>query len=84
MPRCESRASGQRCQFCEFTGRGDPVENARFYDEEGADELVFLDITASHEKRDIILDVVYVLRSRCLCLSLLVEESGPSLILGGS
>jgi cyclase len=34
------------------------VENARFYDEQSADELVFLDITASHEKRDIILDVV--------------------------
>ncbi|MCI0469120.1 MAG: imidazole glycerol phosphate synthase subunit HisF [Nitrospirae bacterium] len=37
---------------------GDPVENAIYYDEEGADELVFLDITASHEKRKIILDVV--------------------------
>jgi cyclase len=37
---------------------GDPVDNARFYDEEGADELVFLDITASHQKRKIILDVV--------------------------
>jgi len=34
------------------------VENARYYDDEGADELVFLDITASHEKRKIILDVV--------------------------
>ena len=37
---------------------GDPVENAKFYDEQGADELIFLDITASHEKRKIILDVV--------------------------
>ena len=37
---------------------GDPVEQARRYDAEGADELVFLDITASHEDRDIILDVV--------------------------
>jgi len=37
---------------------GDPVENAKFYDEQGADELVFLDITASHEKRKTILDVV--------------------------
>ena len=44
--------------FVNFRDAGDPVENARFYDEEGADELVFLDITASHEKRDIILDVV--------------------------
>jgi cyclase len=44
--------------FKNLTDAGDPVENAKFYDEEGADELVFLDITASHEKRKIILDVV--------------------------
>jgi cyclase len=44
--------------FVNLRDAGDPVENARFYDEEGADELVFLDITASHEKRKIILDVV--------------------------
>ena len=37
---------------------GDPVEMARFYYEEGADEIVFYDITASHEKRDIMIDVV--------------------------
>jgi imidazole glycerol-phosphate synthase subunit HisF len=44
--------------FVNFRDAGDPVENARHYDEEGADELVFLDITASHERRNIILDVV--------------------------
>ncbi len=44
--------------FLNLTDAGDPVENAKFYDKEGADELVFLDITASHEKRKIILDVV--------------------------
>ncbi|TAN41750.1 MAG: imidazole glycerol phosphate synthase subunit HisF [Nitrospirae bacterium] len=44
--------------FVNITDAGDPVENAIFYDEQGADELVFLDITASHEKRKIILDVV--------------------------
>jgi len=44
--------------FVDLRDAGDPVENARFYDEQGADELVFLDITASHEKRKIILDVV--------------------------
>jgi cyclase len=44
--------------FQDLRDAGDPVENAKFYDEEGADELVFLDITASHEKRKIILDVV--------------------------
>jgi cyclase len=36
---------------------GDPVELAARYDEAGADELVFLDITASHERRDIIVDL---------------------------
>ncbi len=44
--------------FVNLKDAGDPVENAIFYDEQGADELVFLDITASHEKRNIILDVV--------------------------
>jgi cyclase len=44
--------------FVNIQDAGDPVENAKFYDKEGADELVFLDITASHEKRKIILDVV--------------------------
>ncbi|MBI4688477.1 MAG: imidazole glycerol phosphate synthase subunit HisF [Nitrospirae bacterium] len=44
--------------FVNLRDAGDPVDNAIFYDSEGADELVFLDITASHEKRKIILDVV--------------------------
>lgn len=44
--------------FLNLRDAGDPVQNARFYDEQGADELIFLDITASHEKRNIILDVV--------------------------
>jgi len=44
--------------FVNLRDAGDPVENAKFYDGQGADELVFLDITASHEKRQIILDVV--------------------------
>ncbi|MBF0183590.1 MAG: imidazole glycerol phosphate synthase subunit HisF [Magnetococcales bacterium] len=45
-------------QFEGLVDAGDPVEAARRYDEEGADELTFLDITASHENRDTILDVV--------------------------
>jgi cyclase len=45
-------------KFVNLRDAGDPVEVARRYDEEGADELVFLDITASHERRKIILDVV--------------------------
>lgn len=44
--------------FLNLRDAGDPVENAMTYDREGADELVFLDVTASHEKRDIVLDVV--------------------------
>jgi imidazole glycerol-phosphate synthase subunit HisF len=44
--------------FVNLRDAGDPVENAIFYDAQGADELIFLDITASHEKRKIILDVV--------------------------
>jgi cyclase len=44
--------------FVNLRDAGDPVEVARRYEQEGADELVFLDITASHEDRDIILDVV--------------------------
>jgi cyclase len=44
--------------FVNLRDAGDPVEIAEAYEKEGADELTFLDITASHEKRDIILDVV--------------------------
>ena len=45
-------------QFLDLQDAGDPVEVARTYDSEGADELCFLDITASHENRSIILNVV--------------------------
>ena len=44
--------------FIGLRDAGDPVEAAYFYDQEGADELCFLDITASHENREIILEVV--------------------------
>ncbi len=45
-------------RFLDLRDAGDPVEVAAFYDREGADEITFLDITASHEERDIIIDVV--------------------------
>jgi cyclase len=45
-------------QFLELRDAGDPVEAALAYDAQGADELVFLDITASHEDRSIMLEVV--------------------------
>ena len=44
--------------FLELRDAGDPVETAKIYDREGADELCFLDVTASHENRGIILYVV--------------------------
>jgi cyclase len=44
--------------FVQLRDAGDPVEHARAYDAAGADELVFLDITASTERRDILIDVV--------------------------
>ena len=44
--------------FVNLRDAGDPVEIAKIYDEQGADELTFLDITASHEERGIILDIV--------------------------
>jgi cyclase len=45
-------------QFLELRDAGDPVEAAEAYDAQGADELTFLDITASHENRETIVDVV--------------------------
>ncbi|CAN1210738.1 imidazole glycerol phosphate synthase subunit HisF [Tumidithrix helvetica PCC 7403] len=45
--------------FVDLKDAGDPVELAQVYNQAGADELVFLDITATHEDRNIILDVVY-------------------------
>ena len=45
--------------FVDLKDAGDPVELAKAYNDAGADELVFLDITATHEDRDIIIDVVY-------------------------
>ncbi len=45
-------------QFVNFRDAGDPVQLAQKYDREGADELVFLDITATVENRDILLDIV--------------------------
>lgn len=50
--------------FVNLRDEGDPVELAMFYDREGADELVFLDITASHEERDIMINIVEETASR--------------------
>jgi len=58
---CLDVRAGKTTKGIKFKGNvdiGDPVEMARFYYEEGADELVFYDITASSDKRDIMIDVV--------------------------
>src|SRR5260370_23871674 len=52
-------------QFVDLRDAGDPVEQARVYDAAGADELTFLDITASHENRDTILDVAARTAEQC-------------------
>ena len=51
--------------FVNLVDAGDPVEAAQAYDEAGADELCFLDITASHENRSILLDVVKRTAEKC-------------------
>jgi len=51
--------------FVDLVDAGDPVAQARFYDREGADELCFLDIAASHEGRDTLYDVVRRTADQC-------------------
>ena len=51
--------------FVDLVDAGDPVEQARIYDEQGADELCFLDITASHERRDTLYDIVARTADQC-------------------
>ena len=51
--------------FVDLVDAGDPVEQARIYDAQGADELCFLDITASHENRDTLFDAVKRTAEQC-------------------
>ena len=51
--------------FVDLVDAGDPIEQAQIYDEQGADELCFLDITASNENRSIILDTVKKTAEKC-------------------
>ena len=65
---CLDVKAGRVVKGINFVGlrdAGDPVEVARRYDEQGADELVFLDITASHEDRNIMLEVVRQVAEQC-------------------
>lgn len=52
-------------KFLDLIDAGDPVEQAKIYDAQGADELCFLDITASHENRDVLYDVVTKVAEQC-------------------
>ncbi|MFC0284492.1 imidazole glycerol phosphate synthase subunit HisF [Camelimonas abortus] len=61
-------------QFVDLVDAGDPVEAARAYDAAGADELCFLDITASHEDRSTLLDVVQ--RTAAVCFTPLTVGGG--------
>ncbi len=64
---CLDVRNGRLTKGVKFEGNvdiGDPVESARMYYEEGADEIVFYDITASHEGRNIFLDVVNEVASK--------------------
>ncbi|MEQ9661637.1 MAG: imidazole glycerol phosphate synthase subunit HisF [Parasphingopyxis sp.] len=60
--------------FVDLADAGDPVEQARVYDAAGADELCFLDITASHEERDTLLDIVA--RTAAVCFMPLTVGGG--------
>ena len=51
--------------FIDLVDAGDPVEQAKIYDKQGADEICFLDITATHEDRNIILDTVKRTAEKC-------------------
>ena len=51
--------------FVNLVDAGDPVEQAKIYSEEGADEITFLDITATHEKRNAMIDVITKTAEKC-------------------
>ncbi|MEW6102335.1 MAG: imidazole glycerol phosphate synthase subunit HisF [bacterium] len=65
--------------FVNLVDAGDPVEQAEIYDKEGADELVFLDITASYENRKIIIDIVRAC-SECIFIPFTVGGGIVSLL----
>lgn len=58
MFRCHGRARCYRGELCGVRDAGDPVEIAKRYDTQGADELTFLDITATSDGRDLILHII--------------------------
>lgn len=67
--------------FVNLRDAGDPVEIAAAYDKAGADEVVFLDITASSDNRNTVVDMVRKVAERCLYRSLWAAASEQSMIL---
>ena len=65
LSRRQGRAGRQRDQLFDLVDAGDPVAQARIYDRDGADELCFLDITASAEDRETLYDVVRRTAEEC-------------------
>ena len=66
--------------FIDLRDAGDPLEQAKFYDKSGADELCFLDITASNERREILFDVVSKTAENCFMKhpGILPTQMGPN------
>ena len=64
-------------KFVEIRDAGDPVENARRYNQEGADELTFLDITASSDNRETMVSVVEAVASE-VSISCAIAGISPS------
>ena len=52
--------------FVNLIDAGDPVKQAKFYSDNGADEITFLDITATHQKRDAMVDIIERTANECL------------------
>ena len=67
--------------FVDLKDAGDPVEQAKIYSDGGADEICFLDITASNENRDTIYDVVEKTSKKCFVPQQLEEELEVLMIL---
>ena len=65
MPRCKDGRVVKGINFINLVDAGDPVEQAKVYSDSGADEICFLDITASNENRDILLDTVQKTAEQC-------------------
>ena len=78
---CKNGRVVKGTNFVDLRDAGDPVEVASMYDKSGADELVFLDITASSDGRNTTVDLVRKVAERVLSRLRLAVESAVSMIL---